>query len=192
MALGQGKPDDTVKFEGIRFVFLDRDGVINRKAPDGDYIRSSDKLVLLPGAARAIQLLNDSLRTVIVVTNQRGIALGRLSETDLISMHEKLQSSLQEMGAHLDAIYYCPHDLESCDCRKPRTGMFQRAFRDFPEARPDNSVMVGDSESDILAGTSFGMRTILIEDGMSVETSPSPDAGASAGSLLEAVERYLP
>jgi D-glycero-D-manno-heptose 1,7-bisphosphate phosphatase len=148
--------------------------------------------VLLPGAARAIQLLNDSLRTVIVVTNQRGIALGRLSETDLISMHEKLQSSLQEMGAHLDAIYYCPHDLESCDCRKPRTGMFQRAFRDFPEARPDNSVMVGDSESDILAGTSFGMRTILIEDGMSVETSPSPDAGASAGSLLEAVERYLP
>jgi D-glycero-D-manno-heptose 1,7-bisphosphate phosphatase len=179
-------------FKGIRFVFLDRDGVINRKASDGDYIKSPDELVLLPGAARAVHLLNASLRKAIVVTNQRGIALGRLTETDLLSIHGRLQTTLQQVGAHLDAIYYCPHDLESCDCRKPGTGMFKLAFRDFPEARPENSVMIGDSESDILAGRHMGMRTLRINnDQMATDSGPSFVADGTARSFLEAVKIHL-
>jgi D-glycero-D-manno-heptose 1,7-bisphosphate phosphatase len=95
---------------------------------------------------------------VIVVTNQRGIALGLLSEADVRSVHEKLQSHLAAYGAHLDAIYFCPHDNGECNCRKPGTGMFELAFRDFPGASPDNSVMIGDSASDILAGAGMGMK----------------------------------
>jgi D-glycero-D-manno-heptose 1,7-bisphosphate phosphatase len=155
-----------LKFEGIRFVFLDRDGVINRKAAAGDYITSWEEMELLPGAARALARLRASLRKLIVVTNQRGIALGRLSEPDLLSIHEKLQCQLRSHGAELDAIYYCPHDLDGCDCRKPRTGMFKVAFRDFPEAKPENSVMIGDSDSDITAGIRMGMRTIRVGETM--------------------------
>lgn len=179
-------------FAGIRYVFLDRDGVLNRKATDGDYIKCLGELKLLPGASRAVRLLNDSLRKVIVVTNQRGIALGRLAETDLLSIHEKLQANLLRAGAHLDAIYYCPHDLDSCDCRKPGTGMFQLAFRNFRDAHPENSVMIGDSESDILAGRQLGMRTIrIINAETATDSGQSCSASATARSLLEAVEHHL-
>jgi D-glycero-D-manno-heptose 1,7-bisphosphate phosphatase len=187
--LSTGKSLGKGDFKSIRFVFLDRDGVINRKAAHGDYIRYPDELVLLPGAGRAVHLLNTSFRKVIVVTNQRGIALGRLSESDLLSIHEKLQTDLRRLGGHLDAIYHCPHDLDSCDCRKPRTGMFQLAFRDFPGARPENSVMIGDSESDIVAGKCMGMRTIRIDGERGAKDDAS--GGATATSLLDAVETYL-
>jgi D-glycero-D-manno-heptose 1,7-bisphosphate phosphatase len=192
MELAKEKSLDEVTLEGVRFVFLDRDGVINYKAPDGDYIKSPDKLTLLPGAAQAVRLLNNSFRKVIVATNQRGIALGQLSETDLLSIHEKLQTSLQQAGAHLDAIYYCPHDLDSCDCRKPRAGMLRRAFRDFPDALPENSVMIGDSESDMAAGKSIGMRTIrIVQDRTAIDRGRSCDASTTADSLLDAVEQHL-
>src|SRR5664279_895816 len=102
--------ENTTNFSAIKFVFLDRDGVINRKAPDGEYVASWEDMQILPGAERAIALLNQAGRKVIVVTNQRGISLGRYSESDLLSIHEKLHAYLGTFGAHVDAIYYCPHD----------------------------------------------------------------------------------
>ena len=183
--------ENTTNFSAIKFVFLDRDGVINRKAPDGEYVASWEDMQILPGAERAIALLNQAGRKVIVVTNQRGIALGRYSESDLLSIHEKLHTHLGAFGAHVDAIYYCPHDYGQCTCRKPGTGMFEQAFRDFPEACPQNSVMIGDSDSDIVAGASAGMKTILITEkpncGRTIVAQPS----ASGKSLVEVVERYL-
>jgi D-glycero-D-manno-heptose 1,7-bisphosphate phosphatase len=179
------------KFKDVRFVFLDRDGVINRKAADGDYITSWAEMELLPGVTRALAQLRASLRTIIVVTNQRGIALGRLSEHDLLAMHERLQCQLRAHRAQLDAIYFCPHDLDCCDCRKPRTGMFELAFRDFPEACPQNSVLIGDSDSDIVAGIRMGMRTIRIGQKLDGVRHATCRASSTAQSLLEAVENHL-
>src|SRR5450755_4334057 len=113
---------NTTRFSAIKFVFLDRDGVINRKAPDGEYVTSWQDIQILSGAERAIALLNRAGCKVIVVTNQRGIALGRYSESYRFSIHEKLHAHLGTFDAHLDAIYHCPHDYGQCTCRKPGIG----------------------------------------------------------------------
>ncbi len=181
----------TTGFSGVKFVFLDRDGVINRKPSNGEYVTSWEKVQMLPGAERAIALLNQASRKVIVVTNQRGIALGRLSESDLLSIHENLRIHLGSFGAHIDAIYFCPHDHGQCGCRKPGTGLFERAFLDFPGARPENSVMIGDSDSDIVAGTRVGMKTILITQPRNSGKGLTMRATASGRSLLEVVETHL-
>jgi D-glycero-D-manno-heptose 1,7-bisphosphate phosphatase len=178
-------------FSDIKFVFLDRDGVINRKAPDGEYVTSWQDVQILPGVERAIALLNHASRKVIVVTNQRGIALERLSEPDLLSLHENLQKHLETLGAHLDAIYFCPHDYGQCSCRKPAPGMFEKAFRDFPEALPSNSVMIGDSDSDILAGARLGMKTILITETPNTCEGFTVSPSAAGRSLFEVVTSYL-
>ncbi len=146
----------------IQHVFLDRDGVINRKPPEGEYITRPAQLEILPGAAEAIARLNLAGRQVIVVTNQRGIALGLMTQADLTGIHVYLRAELALAGAHLDAIYFCPHDRGQCTCRKPGTGMIQSAFRDFPGAAPENSILIGDSLSDIECGLRAGMRTLFV------------------------------
>ena len=102
--------------------FLDRDGTINVKAPEGDYITRPERLRLLGGAADAIRQLNDAAIPVFVVTNQRGIALGRMTEGDLAAVHERLDAMLAEAGgARIDDYAHCPHERGACDCRKPGT-----------------------------------------------------------------------
>ena len=125
---------------------------------------------------------------MIVVTNQRCVALGLCSEAELLTLHQRLQQRLHQDGAHLDAIYYCPHDAGECNCRKPLPGLFEQAFRDFPGANPMNSVMVGDALSDVEAGARLGMRTIFIDH---AGESRSPDADR-ATALASAVARSLP
>ena len=108
---------------------------------------------------------------------------------------QTVAETLASRGAHLDAIYVCPHDEGQCDCRKPLTGLFEQAFRDFPTAHAGNSVVVGDSLRDIEAGRRLGMRTVLIDDG---SASPSPDlqlarslAQVSVASLVDLIDRHL-
>ena len=180
-------------FVNIAYVFLDRDGVLNRHLPGG-YVTSREQFQLLPGVEEAIARLNRSGRKVIVVTNQRGIALGLYSEADLHALHDRLREHLAAHGAHLDAIYYCPHDNGQCRCRKPQTGMFEQAFQDFPGASADNSVMVGDSFSDMEAAWRLGMRSVFIAD--SAEPRPNAEgtaalATAFAASLLDFVRQNL-
>ncbi len=184
----------TGNFANIDYVFLDRDGVLNR-CPVGAFVTSWKQFEVLPGVEEAIAHLNRSARKAIVITNQRGIALGLHSEADLLAMHNHFRQHLAGYGAHLDAIYYCPHDDGQCNCRKPLTGMFEQAFRDFPGAAAGNSVMVGDSLADMEAASRLGMRSVFIAD---PAVQPRPDAGraaalatASATSLLDFVERYL-
>jgi D-glycero-D-manno-heptose 1,7-bisphosphate phosphatase len=179
----------------VRMVLLDRDGVINRKAPEGGYVRSSEELEILPGVPEAIRLLNVSGILAVVITNQRGIALRQLTERDLEAIHASLASRLAEASAHLDAIYHCPHDYDQCDCRKPKTGMLERALREFPAASRDNTILIGDSASDIAAGKAFGIPTILIsiDEGAARNKSVKDgiSADANAASLLEAVELFV-
>jgi len=144
-------------------VFLDRDGVINRKAVEHDYIKSCAEFHLLPGAGEAIGRLNKAGFLVIVVTNQQGVAKGMMSLAEVDSIHSHMRGELSKRGAHIDGIYVCPHRNGTCTCRKPDIGLFLQAERDFKIDR-GRSWMIGDSDSDVEAGRRFGVRTIRTED----------------------------
>src|SRR6185312_13342306 len=181
--------------EALRTVFLDRDGVINEKAPEGDYVRRAEDLKLLPGAAAAIARLNRAGLRVVVVTNQRGVALGLYSKEDVLQIQAALEKTLAPEGARLDGFYFCPHEEGACDCRKPQPGLFEQARTDFPEIDPASSVMIGDSLSDVEFGRGVGMRTIFIEGPAETQRYGAERArklaDARAYSLAEAVEFLL-
>ena len=179
----------------VRYVFLDRDGVLNRKMPEGVYVAEWAQFAWLPGAVEAVVRMKRAGLTVIVVSNQRGIALGEISTMQLERLHDNMQDDLARNDARLDAIYYCPHDYGECHCRKPETGLFEEACKRFPQANAANSVVIGDSLSDIQAGRRLGMKTIFIQ-GEPDRQKAGADAAASladavAGSLLQAVELHL-
>ena len=184
-------PELQILRKTLCYVFLDRDGVINRKLPEGQYVTSPDALTLVPEAAVAIALLNRSGLKVLVVTNQRGISLGLYTEADLAAIHQRLSALLIVDDAHLDAIYYCPHAKNSCDCRKPRSGMFSQAFCDFPEADPSNSVMIGDSLSDIQAGHNLGMTTVFIGGDAATRPHGSVEAAKLADYRAESLAAFV-
>jgi D-glycero-D-manno-heptose 1,7-bisphosphate phosphatase len=148
----------------IRWVFLDRDGTLNVKPPDGEYVERPEALELLPGAAKAVRMLNHSGLWTGVVTNQRGVALGRMSAEDLDAVHEHLKHLLRLEGAYVDAIYACPHGINECECRKPRPGMLLRAQREHPELDFARAAIIGDSSSDMQTGNQLGLATVLISE----------------------------
>jgi D-glycero-D-manno-heptose 1,7-bisphosphate phosphatase len=180
----------------LQTIFLDRDGVINRKLPEGEYVSSWDRFTLLPGVADAIARLNRAGLRVLVVTNQRGVALGKYTSATVEAIHANLQQALAKSGAHIDAFYVCPHDKNQCDCRKPLPGMFHQAQADFPGIEPATSLILGDSLSDIHFGANLGLRTIFLA-GDPEHRKPGAEraielAGFCAHSLREAVDHLLP
>ena len=179
----------------LKTVFLDRDGVINQKMPEGEYVRRAADFRLLPGVPAAIARLNRAGARIIIVSNQRGVALGLYTTEAVDSIHASLQKELRSSDAHIDAFFYCPHDKESCGCRKPSPGMFEQARERFPDITPGTSVMIGDSSSDVEFGRAVGMKTIWIE-GSGANRRPGWEkaaglADASFASLPEAVEGLL-
>jgi D-glycero-D-manno-heptose 1,7-bisphosphate phosphatase len=154
---------DSLRARTVRTVFLDRDGVLNEKLPEGRYVSSGSDFRLLPGVPEAIASLNRAGLRVIVVSNQRGIALGLYSAADVERIHAGFQGLLKAAGAHVDGLYFCPHDKGQCQCRKPLPGLFEQAAADFPEIDSETSLMIGDSLSDIEFGRGLGMGTILID-----------------------------
>ena len=183
------------KLHGRIFVFLDRDGVINRKSPEGKYVQRWEDFHLLPGVEKAIADLNKAGCRIIVVTNQRGVALGKYSHTDVETIHENLQKHLAKQGSHIDAFYYCPHDSGQCHCRKPAPGLILQAFRDFPDANANNSIMIGDSLSDIEAAHRVNMPAIFIEGPPELQKPGAhqarTEADATFPSLAAAIQSLL-
>jgi D-glycero-D-manno-heptose 1,7-bisphosphate phosphatase len=143
-------------------VFLDRDGTINVKLPEGSYVYSPRQLRLLPRAGEAVRTLNEAGVLVLVVTNQRGVALGKMSLSDVLEVHAALASRLRRFGAKVDKFYICPHADDSCGCRKPAPGLFFQARSDYPGLDLKRSVMIGDRESDVEAGLAAGVRAIRL------------------------------
>ena len=145
-----------------RAVFLDRDGTI---AEEVGYANHLSRFVVYPFAPGAIRRLNDAGIPVVVVTNQSGVARGFFPESLIWEMHEKMANELAAAGAHVDAIYYCPHVRDDgCACRKPLPGMLERAAREHHlEIR--GSVIVSDRYKDIQMGHESGCRTILVLSG---------------------------
>lgn len=150
-------------------VFLDRDGTINEQM---GYINHLSRFQMLPGAASAIQRLNNSDIPVVVVTNQSGLARGYFPESLLGEVHGEMQRKLAEVGAHVDGIYICPHHpeakkekyRENCDCRKPKNGLFLKAAADLQLDLP-HSYVVGDRWSDLKAAAQCQAKGILVLTG---------------------------
>lgn len=171
-------------------VFLDRDGVINKYV---GFLRNIDDFELLDGVSKAIRKINESGYLAIVVTNQPVIARGEVSFAELTEIHNKMETLLGEDGAYLDAIYFCPHHPDKgfdgeipelkfdCDCRKPKPGMLIKAAKEF-NIDLTKSWMVGDSDSDIMAGKNAGCSTVLIGES---------DENMCASNLLEAVDYII-
>jgi len=143
-------------------VFLDRDGTINEEA---GYLNHPSRLKLVRGAASAIQRLNANGILAVAVTNQSGVARGYYTEEVLAATHDRMRTLLARLGAHLDAVYYCPHHPDDkCACRKPKPGMIRRACRALP-VDLDRSYMVGDRIKDCQFGHGNGLRTVLVLTG---------------------------
>src|SRR4030066_2489938 len=150
-------------------IFLDRDGTVSEEV---DYLDNADMLRLIPRAAEAIRLINESGLLAVVVTNQSGVARGYFTEPVLKDVHNRMELLLKAEGAHIDKIYYCPHHPEvglpeyllDCDCRKPRIGMIEAATKDL-EIDVRGSYVVGDKIIDVELAHKAGARGILVMTG---------------------------
>jgi len=169
--------------------FLDRDGVINRKAlTEEEYVTCWEEMRILPGVAQAIALLNRAGFLVIVVSNQRSVAKGLITEAELNSIHQRMCDELAGAGATIHGVYYCPHELEpACDCRKPQPGMLLRAAR-VHDIDLSVSWMIGDSDKDVEAGKSAGCRTVRVLRSYETENGRGDRV---ARSLLEATHKIF-
>jgi D-glycero-D-manno-heptose 1,7-bisphosphate phosphatase len=173
---------------GLRWVFLDRDGTINVKPARGEYVTAPAQIHLLDGAAGAIRRLNEAGIWVGIVTNQRGVALGRMSPADLDAVHRRLLAELARGGAYVDSIYVCPHHEGTCVCRKPQPGLLLQAREDVGDMDFAQAAVVGDSPSDVQAGCAVGARTVLLasEGGQTAgEDHTAPSLAAAVGWLLD-------
>ncbi len=140
-------------------MFLDRDGTIIR---DVGYLGDPSEVVLLPGAVAALSMMSAAGFMLILISNQSGIGRGLITQDQADHVHRRFEELLEVEGVRLSASYYCPHRPEdSCPCRKPRTGLLERASTELNiDLRA--SVMVGDRESDASAGTASGCQAILV------------------------------
>lgn len=143
-------------------LFLDRDGVVNVRKYGG-YVETVEQFEFLPGAVDAIVRFGEHVLRVVVVTNQRGIAIGKMTEADLEEVHGHFLTAVEEAGGRLDAIYHCPHDRDTgCACRKPGVGMPMQAQADFPEIEFGKAILFGDSPSDLEMGRKLGMLCVHV------------------------------
>lgn len=144
-----------------KIIFLDRDGVINKKAAEHNYVKSWDEFQFLPDVPKAIKLFTVSGYLVIVVTNQRGIARKIMTMDSLKTIHKNMCDELWKYGAVINDVFVCPHDKNTCNCRKPNIGLFLQAEQKYP-VNKDKSFMIGDSVTDIAAGKKYRIKTIAI------------------------------
>ena len=147
--------------------FLDRDGVLN---VDHGYVYRPEDLQWVDGAPAAVRLLNGAGYTVIVVTNQSGVARGFYDDAAVRCFHAHMQAEMNRHGAHIDAFYYCPHHPEGtvaeyairCQCRKPGIGLLERAAREWP-IDLSRSFLIGDKPDDLKAAAAFKIKGLLFE-----------------------------
>ena len=141
-------------------IFLDRDGVL---CEEKGYLHTGDALAIFPYSAECVKTLHDVGYLAIVITNQSGVARGFLTEEDLRRMNHELTEL-----TNVDAIYYCPHLENSCDCRKPKVGLIDQARADF-DIDMSRSWFIGDRASDIQTGINAGIKAALLESGYGLE-----------------------
>lgn len=148
-------------------LFLDRDGVINKRIVGG-YVRKWEEFEWMPGALEAIRTFSEIFGRIVIVSNQQGIGKGLMTDEELAAIHKKLISEVERSGGRIDAIYYCPALRETNSfLRKPSIGMALKARKQFPEINFRKSVMAGDSISDMVFGRRLKMFTVFLCDDLS-------------------------
>ncbi|HEY1044604.1 MAG TPA: D-glycero-beta-D-manno-heptose 1,7-bisphosphate 7-phosphatase [Telluria sp.] len=177
----------------MKLIILDRDGVINYDSPE--FIKSPQEWIPIPGSLEAIARLNQAGYRVVVASNQSGIARELFDITTLNAIHQKLHSSAQQLGASVDAIFFCPHAaVDNCDCRKPKSGMFEEISKRF-KLSLKGVPTVGDSLRDLQAGFKSGCTPYLVLTGKGQKTYETgglppgtqvfPDLASMVNSLLK-------
>lgn len=156
----------------LKMIFIDRDGVIN-KDPGGwtthSYVTKTHELQFLPGALKALSLLNRNGIRVVVVSNQAGVSKGYFTKEDLDIVNTRMLDAIGKAGGRVEEVYYCTHrDEDNCDCRKPKPGMLERAMGKYRISARD-TFMIGDSKVDVLAGKALGMKTVFVLSGKTSE-----------------------
>lgn len=149
-------------------ILIDRDGVINRKAPRAHYVTRPEEFEFLPGVKAALKTLNEAGYKIILISNQAGINRGAMTEDDLTAVHAYMTGEVEKAGGRIDAIYHCPHDWdEGCDCRKPKPGMLFQAAREW-HLDLTRTLFVGDDERDGIAAEAAGCPFELVTAGRSL------------------------
>lgn len=179
-----------------RAVFFDRDGTI---IEERRYLKEVSQVLLLPGAAEAIQSLSMKGYVVIMVSNQSGIARGMFSESRVQKVNQRVQELLRQKGACFDAMYYCPHHPNGsvpgyafeCGCRKPAPGMGRRAAAEYG-IDLTSSYMVGDKTEDIMFGQNCGMKNAyLVSTGYGRQANLVEGYGVKVKDALDAARKIL-
>ncbi|MBI5122576.1 HAD family hydrolase [Candidatus Roizmanbacteria bacterium] len=159
-----------------KIIFLDRDGVINKKPPKAQYVTTWREFVFLPGAIEGLQFLTKMGYDIFIITNQPGIARGMMTEKDLQEINEQFLERCKKEGVIIKKIYYCPHGWdEGCLCRKPQPGMLLQASKEF-NFDITKTLFIGDDIRDKEAGDAAHCKTLLVE----------PD-----GNLLKILQSFL-
>ena len=177
-----------------RAIFMDRDGTVCEEV---GYVNHPTRCRLLSRSAEAVRRINGSDFRAIVVTNQAGVARGYFDEEMIHEVHRRLRNLLEEQGARLDGIYYCPHHPEvgpppyrrECDCRKPEPGMLLTAARSLG-ADPARTAMIGDTGADMEAARRAGLRGVLVPTAVTLADEVA-NASEVASDLAAAVDRLL-
>ena len=152
----------------MKMIILDRDGVINHDSPA--FIKSPAEWIPIPGSLEAIARLNQAGYRVVIASNQSGIARELFDMAILNAIHDKLHTSAQQVGADIDAIFFCPHAaIDNCDCRKPKAGMFEEISKRF-KVSLKGVPTVGDSLRDLQAGYISGCVPYLVLTGKGQKT----------------------
>ncbi|SMC17422.1 D-alpha,beta-D-heptose 1,7-bisphosphate phosphatase [Desulfacinum hydrothermale DSM 13146] len=179
---------------GSRFVFLDRDGVLNRDSPH--YIKSWDEFHFYPDALEALRFLSRRRVDVVLVSNQSALNRGIMTYDAFFHLHQNIAAQIRRSGAHLAAAFFCPHRPdEGCSCRKPAPGMLRAAARLYPMDL-SKTCFVGDKESDLEAARNAGCRPVLLH--RNGTGSPEVLSRAEAArvpvytTLLDAVQDLFP
>jgi D-glycero-D-manno-heptose 1,7-bisphosphate phosphatase len=174
-------------------LFLDRDGVVNMYRP-GRYVDDIEDFVFIDGSLEAIVTASASGVPIVIVSNQAGVAKGHTSVETVEAIMANLRASVEQAGGKILDIFYCPHDTDGlCDCRKPKPGMLLAASRRHDLAL-EQSVMVGDSESDLDAARAAGCRAVLVLSGQSGVrgTEAACAAAAKADAVFPDLASALP
>ena len=169
----------------MKVVLLDRDGTAIVDPPDRRVDRV-EKVRLLPNTIEALRYLADHGFAIVFVTNQAGIAEGRITQTEFAVIHDRVKALLAPSGVTILQTYVCPHGPEDkCDCRKPKPKLILQALSEF-NLDPESTYFVGDRQSDIMAGVNAGIKTVLVKTAnVPVE---SKEANYMASNLLDAMK----
>jgi histidinol-phosphate phosphatase family protein len=165
-------------------LFLDRDGVINNEIKDS-YVLQWDMFHFADGVLEALPLLAAKFGHIVIVTNQRCIGRGLLSEEGLHVIHRQMLQEITTAGGRIDKIYFCPDVNNDSPCRKPQGGMALQAKTDFPEIDFSRSVMVGNTLSDMNFAKNLGMKSVFIPSTQPHQPFPHPLMDARCNSLLD-------